>query len=300
MPPANSCPRSTPCAEHRAATRRANDGSSPRKSPEPPEAERFPPPRRRAAPPTRLVHGHSAPLPPPAPLCPSTRAHHRGYSTHATNGLSMTSPERHRVLLREEELMSDVKSFGEWFRSQCVRLHALPSGAVAEEVANCLSTIDDRLGVEVERGMGSGEREIVLTAFSNPDAFPVVRRLAEEVGSVAGWKVVALKQPRGFAFSIGLAGQKVKAETLRYRAVAGIAQGYELIAPGLAVGGDGAEEAAWLIVETGVGEELAGHVQHLGFRDDRAQCSDSHPICEIGQAIRSSLARSTGGNTGDA
>lgn len=182
-------------------------------------------------------------------------------------------------------MSSDIQLFADWFRSQSSRLHALPSDEVADEVWEQLALIDEQLGVEVERhGDQKGPRGIIFTAFSQPDAFPLVRAIVALLDPLEDWNVCALKPPRGFDFSLTLGRQELRASTLSFRPIPEIKNGFALLAPGLAVAGQGAEEAAWLIMETGVGEELAGRISHLEFGDP-AQATDARPITEFADAL---------------
>jgi hypothetical protein len=178
-----------------------------------------------------------------------------------------------------------IKRFADWFRSQSDRLLAVPSQAVADELIEHLAHIDERLGVEVEREKSSDARELVLTASSDPLVFPTVHAIVRALGEVSGWKFCGLKQPKGFNFSITLSGQKLRADNLRFRPISEIPNGFEILAPGLSVCGDGAEEAAWLVVETGIGEESTGRVSHLEFGDS-ADLTGSKPIIELATLLQ--------------
>lgn len=179
-----------------------------------------------------------------------------------------------------------IRQFAEWFRSHSDVLSRMSSDDVASEVAERLAAMDERLGVEVERPRGCEKRRIILTAFSDRSAFSLVRAIADEVGQNAEWNILALKPPRGFEFFITLGGQRLRADALRFRPLPEIENGFEFLVPDITVSGDGAEEAAWLIAETGVGEELAGGISHLEFGNS-ADLAGSIPITEFASALQS-------------
>jgi hypothetical protein len=180
----------------------------------------------------------------------------------------------------------EVSAFADWFRTHSQRLFGMASDDVAGEVAEQLCRLDARLGVEAE-GLAIGKtRDIIFTAYSDPDAFPTVRAIVAAIGSGqpgdgGHWNVHALKPARGFDFAITPGGQeKLQAGGLRFRRIATIEYGFELLYPGTCVSGSGAEEAAWLIVETGIGEELAAKIGHLEFptHHPACRCLAFHPI----------------------
>lgn len=178
-----------------------------------------------------------------------------------------------------------LSSFIDWFLAESDRLRYTASAQVADELATRLATIDDRIGVEVERDTTSSRRELILTGFSDPDVFPVIFRIAHALNEVEGWKIVPLKPARGFEFSVTVGGKKVEAKKLRFRAINGIPNGFQIVAPGMLVSGEGAEEVAWLIVETGIGEKLSGQISHLEFGVPQDE-QETRPITDLDDCIR--------------
>ena len=100
-----------------------------------------------------------------------------------------------------DDLGLRVKTLCEWFEKNRSRLRREESATVADELAGQLLRIDGRLGVEVGEGLES-DREVILTAFSDPDAFSLVHSIVDSLSAQDGWRFVALKPPRGFAFKI--------------------------------------------------------------------------------------------------
>lgn len=177
-----------------------------------------------------------------------------------------------------------LNDFAQWFRMESGRLRHTPSEQVVDETLDYLTKIDDRIGVEVLRDEQAGDRELILTGFSDPEVFPVIYEIAEALNDIEGWKIVPLKPARGFGFSITVDGNKLAAKDLRFRAIDSIPNGFQLIAPGISVSGGEAEEMAWLIVETGIGEEASGRITHLEFGGPQDR-QNSRPISELADSI---------------
>lgn len=161
---------------------------------------------------------------------------------------------------------AEIRRFIGWAQAHLPGLHGAAADVVADEVCEHLLTIDRQLGVEVDEPV-DGDRALTITAFSDPRRVLLVHRIVAALSAIEGWHVVALKQPTGFACSIEHAATVIDAAALRFEPIAGLHGGFRLLVPaGLPVpdGADG-EELAWLIVESGIGEELAARIQHLEF-----------------------------------
>jgi hypothetical protein len=186
-------------------------------------------------------------------------------------------------------LADEVEQFSDWFLRHSAWLRNLEPRAAAEEIGERLLQLDDRLGVEV--ATSEGEHEIIFTAFSDPGAFSLVRRIAGSLRGVTGWKVVALKPPRGFAFSLSVGGQRVEAGSLQFAPIPGIERAIWLVIPPWLEqdppAGSEADEMAWLIVETGIGEELAGLLEHVEFATAKL-LNGCRPLQELSEYIQSS------------
>ncbi len=80
---------------------------------------------------------------------------------------------------------------------------------------------------------------------------------------------MALKPPRGFDFSLTVGNSTIDASELAFCPMDEIPSGFQLLACNSIVASlvqsDDAEELAWLIVESGVGEEVAARIQHVEF-----------------------------------
>ena len=75
--------------------------------------------------------------------------------------------------------MSDVvneriQKFVLWTKENLKILLKQPADIVANRIGDAILAVDDRLGVEVANQADRGVREVIFTAFSNPELFPVV------------------------------------------------------------------------------------------------------------------------------
>jgi hypothetical protein len=166
-------------------------------------------------------------------------------------------------------MTDEVETFVSWLREESVRLRNAPVEDAAEGIAERLEQIDSRLGIELAKEPESGEMDLIVTAYSNEALFAIVRDLTSRLVPLPGWRVTALKPARGFDFDISFGKHTVRASELRWRELADVPHGFALIAPqqssiDIPSGSDG-EELAWLVVETGLGEELASRIEHLEF-----------------------------------
>src|SRR5579871_1032716 len=124
-----------------------------------------------------------------------------------------------------------INKFVTWARKTLPLLEGEPADQAAESAAAALANVDERLGVEVSEASAGEAHELIVTAYSDPTLFPRVRQLVAAVGQVPGWTIVALKPPRGFDFSISIGSHHLAAETLRFRSIADIAGGVQLLVP---------------------------------------------------------------------
>ncbi|NYZ70410.1 hypothetical protein H0A36_30830, partial [Endozoicomonas sp. SM1973] len=128
-------------------------------------------------------------------------------------------------------------------------------------------------------------REVIITAFSNPELFPIVHEIVKQLKDIDGWSFIALKQPRGFSFKISIGDKQLDVKNLLFTPIPNIPNGIQLVAPddiakSLSKGED-SEELAWLIVETGIGEKLTGKLEHIEFANSDATEKHKRPISEL-------------------
>jgi hypothetical protein len=182
------------------------------------------------------------------------------------------------------DLNDRIQRFVLWAKGNLQNLLTQASAVAADEIGDAILIVDDRLGVEVANEANGGVREVIFTAFSNPELFPLVRRLCVALSEIPGWQFVALKPPRGFDFALTIAGHRLHAKKLEFAPISDIPNGIQLIPESDVFehlpNAKQAEELAWLIVETGVGEELTARLQHIEFANPNS-VRERHPILEL-------------------
>ena len=138
-------------------------------------------------------------------------------------------------------------------------------------ICDAILAVDSQLGVEIANEEEGGIREAIITAFSAAELFPLVHQIVAQLSDIPGWRIVVLKPPRGFEFTLTVDGREVEASKLEFAPIRGIDRGIQLIAGPQLLSclptGQEREEFGWLIVETGVGEELAGRLRHIEFAE---------------------------------
>jgi hypothetical protein len=186
-----------------------------------------------------------------------------------------------------------VSSFAAWFQKNAGRLRVAPAVEVADALSEQLLRVDSQLGVEVADAT-SDPREVILTAFSDPSLFRLVRKLAAEVNRVRGWTFTALKPARGFAFALRVGPHHVNASSLSFIPIDDIHGVQILLSESINDVADGPQlkELGWLIVETGIGEELAGVVQDVEIVSRSAR-GIARPIDELASYVKQNWFSST-------
>jgi hypothetical protein len=178
--------------------------------------------------------------------------------------------------------MDKVDRFWTWFETNRNDLARAGPDDLAERLQSELSHVDERLGVEVARDVKG--IEVIVSANGNREAFPLVRSLLESAENDEKWTFIGLKPPRGFEFKLDVEGTCVEADKLSFDPLELVkkpkALGIRLF--GLDVEGEHHElnDLARLIVETGIGEELAAHIDYIDTRR-ASQASDALPIAEL-------------------
>ena len=174
--------------------------------------------------------------------------------------------------------------FWQWMSEASGELLEADGPSVADQVEERLRAIDARLGVEVS---DPGEpRELIITAWSDAAAFPVVRALVAAAPALPGWQIIALKPPRGFDFGIDMDGLRINAAELKFEPL-GAPQDPKLLGVRIYVPSatDDDDErlgrALPLILEAGIGEEAAAQIDHTDFIAGPPSDDEALPIAEL-------------------
>ena len=187
--------------------------------------------------------------------------------------------------------LESVDSFGSWVAENHCLLRDVEPEVAADELYAELKKISEALGVEVSDSDG-GLRKIIITAFSDPKLFGLVHALVQSASRVTDIEFIALKPPRGFGFKVQIAGNELVAKDLGFQLIADLSRAVRLlvgqdILRDLSDSGD-AEEMAWLVVETGIGERLAGYIQHIEF-SATADSSEQFKIDRLAELVEASF-----------
>ena len=177
-----------------------------------------------------------------------------------------------------------MRTFAAWTKENMQALRAEPGDVAADRIGDAVLEVDLRLGVEIANEEEGQPRELIVTAFSNAELFPLVRQIVQRMSSIPGWQIVPLKPPRGFEFTITLGPYSIQAQKLSFAFIPGMHKGIRLIAAAEVVQAmrdrNAAEELAWLTVETGIGEELTGTLEHVEFAVAESD-QQTHLISEL-------------------
>ena len=174
--------------------------------------------------------------------------------------------------------------FWRWMAAGGDELLASPGAVVADRIEEQLREIDPRLGVEVA---DPGEsRELVITAWSRAEAFPVVRELVAAAPPLPGWRILALKPPRGFDFGINVDGLRIDARELTFDPLAAAENpkllGIRVYVPSASDDDDPRlGRALPLIIEAGIGEEAAAQIDHTDAAAGPAPHEGALPIDQL-------------------
>lgn len=175
-----------------------------------------------------------------------------------------------------------IAELWEWVSEQSAELLTADGQTLADEVEQRIRAIDSRLGVEVSAPSDSDDqpRELIITAWSEPSAFQSAREIIAAAPQLPGWRFIALKPPRGFAFAINIDGLHVDASELAFDPLSAEENpkllGIRLYVPSATDDNDERlNRALPLILETGIGEEAAAQIDHTDFvagppQDDKA------------------------------
>lgn len=155
-------------------------------------------------------------------------------------------------------------SFWNWFAQESQALRQLDPESMAERIAEALETHVGALGVELSDEEEDGALDVVFTAHREALHFPTVKKLVAEAPEVQGFRFIALKPASGFEFSLEVDGVEVDANALRFEPLLGTAGvGLKVFLPDEAARDADVKELIWLLLESGLGEEVAAGITHV-------------------------------------
>lgn len=99
------------------------------------------------------------------------------------------------------KLHESIAHFWRWFEAHQTEFDLLTdtSDPFWDAAVSHLKQLDDRLWFEVSEPDGS-DREFIITAEGQTDAFPLVDTMVASSPGIPGWRFIALKPPMGFDF----------------------------------------------------------------------------------------------------
>ncbi|QDT45872.1 hypothetical protein Pan241w_60000 [Gimesia alba] len=94
------------------------------------------------------------------------------------------------------ELMSEVISFWQWFKTNLNRFHSFEDhqAELMEELGERLYEVDDGLTFELSVLDTEGVRDLVISADGIQDSFPAVLALTENAPDLPGWTFTPFRQ----------------------------------------------------------------------------------------------------------
>jgi hypothetical protein len=176
-----------------------------------------------------------------------------------------------------------VDAFARWFDERSDELLALPTRDAVDVIHARLQDVADGLGVEV--GDEQAGRELVISAGRDRELFPLVDRLCDRLRRPS-WLVHALKPPRGWDFTTTVGDVDIPAAELFFDPLESASRpgelGLRLFAPEPLV--DAVRDAAWWMLETGLGEREAAGLAHVEAAPLTAS-EDPIPLRRLGEYL---------------
>lgn len=148
-------------------------------------------------------------------------------------------------------------AFWRWFMAHKENVAAVRRGddPAANELAAELHKVDPKLTFEL--GVGTADRELIISADGNQRLFPTVKRLVAAAPTIPGWKVIAFRPRKEAGFAIELGdGTKVSGEGLRFSAqpAGGGKFDVAIYVTGRTSIDDGVKQAVFLLLDAALGE----------------------------------------------
>lgn len=176
-----------------------------------------------------------------------------------------------------------IDRFWLWFESQAERLFEQPSLEIIDKLTEQLARVDWGISCKVSQVTTCSDRELILTAHSDTSRFKLIGTLVQRAPQIPGWRVLALKPPRGFAFHID-GKERLSISDWRFVPLKSSPDFSEF---GLRIEMPEQDarlldaDALSLILETGVGEVLLSLCSHIEFGSSKtAGALSIHSLAE--------------------
>lgn len=156
------------------------------------------------------------------------------------------------------------KTFWSWFTQESEALRRLEPQLMAERLVHALDAHVGAIGVLIADEEEDGALDVVLTAHREAVLFPAVKALVAEAPEVEGFRFIALKPASGFDFSLEVEDVEVDASVIRFEPLLGTAGvGLKVYLPDEAARDEDVKDLIWLLLESGLGEEIAAGITHV-------------------------------------
>lgn len=176
-----------------------------------------------------------------------------------------------------------IDRFWLWFESQAERLFEQPSLEIIDKLTEQLATVDRGISCEVSQATTCSDRELILTAHGDASRFKLIGTLVQRAPQIPGWRVLALKPPRGFAFHID-GKESLSISDWRFVPLKSSPDFSEF---GLRIEMPEQDahlldaDSLWLILDSGVGEVLLSLCSHIEFGSSKtAGALSIHSLAE--------------------
>jgi hypothetical protein len=163
-----------------------------------------------------------------------------------------------------------VDDFWRWFQLHLADLNALhdPEAPLWDVVVAQLKQVDKHLWFELS-SPDAGDREFIITAEGNVDAFAITDTLVARAPKIPGWQFIALKPPMGFDFKTTYEGIEFSPRSMWFLPLESSSRPRDL---GLRIGVPNftsaierqAKNGVLVILDTALGERTAAlGIQHI-------------------------------------
>ncbi|HLT29333.1 MAG TPA: hypothetical protein VK013_04785 [Myxococcaceae bacterium] len=185
-------------------------------------------------------------------------------------------------------------AFWNWFKDEAHRLRAMELDTLTDTLARALSTHAPGLGVEVSPAEAEDQDvEVLFTAHRERMHFSRARDLVAAAPDVPGFRFIALRPAQDFDVVLETEGVELDGTELTFEPLLGPAGvGLRLFVPEAAAAQPELKDLLWLMLETGLGEEVASGLSHLEVSPRSAsESADALPLIELPHFLSSAALR---------
>jgi hypothetical protein len=115
------------------------------------------------------------------------------------------------------DIKASIEQFWSWIREHKAEIDSLvdTSDPLWDMGLSKLQAINEGLWFELSLPNGN-ERELIITAESRSELFPVVEKIVSCAPKLSGWRFISLKPPRGFAFKTKYEGIPLDPDSMSF------------------------------------------------------------------------------------